>query len=115
MPDDRSICFKWLTYDFLQSRTICDATRISDGAYVTLKIVKASISRHEVEIATILSSQALATDSHNHCVSIYETLKIPDDDDETILVMPLLRAWNNPRLETVGEAVDLFGQLFEVC
>jgi len=61
-----------------------------------------------------MSSQAFAADPQNHCVPIYETLRMPDDDDKTILVMPLLRSWYNPRLQTVGEAVDLFGQLFEV-
>ena len=45
---------------------------------------------------------------------IYETLNNPDDEDETVLVMPLLRRWNDPYFETVGEAVDMFGQLFEV-
>ena len=61
-----------------------------------------------------MSSQAFTADPQNHCVPIYETLRMPDDDDKTILVMPLLRSWYNPRLQTVGEAVDLFGQLFEV-
>jgi hypothetical protein len=32
-----------------------------------------------------------------------------------ILVMPFLRDWGSPDLTTVGEAMDLFGQLFEVC
>jgi hypothetical protein len=72
-----------LVYEFFQ-----DATRISDGAYVTLKVVESSINGYEVEIATFLSSQA--TDRHNHCVPIYEMLKMPDDDDKTILVMPFL-------------------------
>jgi hypothetical protein len=39
---------------------------------------------------------------------------MPGNDDKTIIVMPFLRSWYNPRLQTVGEAVDLFGQLFEV-
>jgi len=96
-----------------RGRTIGDATRISDGTYVTFKIVKQSDHPHEDNIATFLSSKALAKDPHNHCVPIYETLKVPDDDDRIILVMPFLRSWDNPHLETVGEAVDLFGQLFE--
>jgi hypothetical protein len=59
----------------------------------------------EVEIATLLSSwQALAVDPLNHCVPIYETLKMPDDDDKTVLAMPFLRSWYNLRLQTVGEA-----------
>jgi len=96
-----------------RGRTIGDATRISDGTYVTLKVVTQSDNGYEVGIATFLSSEAFAKDPHNHCVPIYETLKVPDDDDMIILVMPFLRDWDSPHLETVGEAVDLFGQLFE--
>ena len=29
--------------------------------------------------------------------------------------MPLLRKFNTPKLETVGEAVEFFRQAFEVC
>jgi hypothetical protein len=39
---------------------------------------------------------------------------MPDDDDINVLVMPLLRDWNSPVLKTVGEAMAMFGQLFEV-
>jgi hypothetical protein len=48
-------------------------------------------------------------------VPIYEVLKVPGDDDKVIIVMPLLRRWDEPEFETVGEGVDLFRQLFEVC
>jgi hypothetical protein len=47
-------------------------------------------------------------------VPIYEFLKVPGDDDKVILVMPLLRGWDRPEFETVGEGVDFFRQLFEV-
>jgi hypothetical protein len=97
-----------------QGTRIIDATRISDGAYVTLKIVRSSDNGKEVGIANFLSSPELAADPHNHCVPIYETFKMPDDDDITVLVMPLLRDWRSPVLKTVGEAMDMFGQLFEV-
>lgn len=36
-------------------------------------------------------------------------------DDRVILVMPLLRWYDDPPFQTIGEAVDLFSQLFEVC
>ena len=46
---------------------------------------------------------------------IYEVLKVPLENDKVILVMPLLRSWDEPAFETVGEGVDFFQQLFEVC
>jgi hypothetical protein len=47
-------------------------------------------------------------------VPIYEVLKVPGEDDKVILVMPLLRGWDEPAFETVGEGIDFFQQLFEV-
>lgn len=93
---------------------ICDATRMSDGAYVALKIIRPAVHPHEVDIGTFLSSQNLAADPKNHCVPIYEVLRVPGDDEKIIIVMPLLRQWNSPNFETIGEAVDFFRQLFEV-
>jgi len=92
---------------------IIDATRLSDGTTVSLK--KVSLSRHpyEVEIGRFFSSEPLASDPRNHCVPIYDVLNVPDDDDICILVMPLLRANDSPRFQTVGEAVEFFRQLFE--
>ncbi|KIM75901.1 hypothetical protein PILCRDRAFT_658694 [Piloderma croceum F 1598] len=49
------------------------------------------INIHEVNIVTFLSSQALA-DPHNHCVPIHETLRMPDDDDKTVLAISSLRS-----------------------
>jgi len=46
-------------------------------------------------------------------VPIYEVLEVPGDSDAKVLVMPLLRAFDDPRLETVGEAVEFFRQVFE--
>jgi hypothetical protein len=87
---------------------------MSDGTYVTLKILKPSLHPYEVDIATALCSKQLASDPLNHCVPIYEVIKVPDDNDMVILVMPLLRDWRDPEFETVGEGVDFFRQLFEV-
>jgi hypothetical protein len=91
-----------------------DATRISDGAYVTLKSIKPSIHPYEAEIGTYLSSEPLASDPKNHCVPIYEVLEVPDVEDTILLVMPLLRRYDRPPLQTVGESVDFFQQIFEV-
>jgi hypothetical protein len=77
-----------------------DATRISDGASVALKSIKPSVHPYEVEIGTYLSSEPLASDPKNHCVPIYEVLDVPDVDDRVILVMPFLRRYNRPPLQT---------------
>ena len=91
-----------------------DATRISDGAYITLKSIKPSVHPYEAEIGTYLSSEPLASDPKNHCVPIYDVLQVPDVDDRIILVMPLLRKYNRPPMQTFGESVDFFQQVFEV-
>jgi serine/threonine protein kinase len=92
---------------------ICDATRISDGADVALRIINTRVHPHEVEVATFLSSKSLAADPNNHCIPIYEVLEVPDGDGKVIVVMPLLRQWDNPSFGTIGEAVDFFTQLFQ--
>ena len=93
---------------------MCDATRISDNSYVALKLVKVSVHPNEKAITEHFSSKPLSDDPKNHCIPLIESLVIPDDTDKIILVLPLLREWDLPRFETVGEGVDFFKQLFEV-
>jgi hypothetical protein len=100
---------------FQLSTTILDATRISDGTYVSLKSLSKSIHPYEADIGTYLTSRRLASDPANHCVPIIEVLNVPDVEDRIILVMPLLRKYDKPNFQTIGEAVDFFTQTFEVC
>ena len=91
-----------------------DATRISDNALVMMKRMNDTL---ENEIAMYFSTEPLASHPRNHCVPIYDVLHVPDptgDDDEIIIVMPLLRPFYNPRFKSVGEAVEFFRQIFEV-
>jgi serine/threonine protein kinase len=114
------VCFRYLlrlpglTLKVQLLGTISDATRISDGQQVSLKCIKPSRHPYEAEIGTFLSSQPLASDTKNHCVPIYDVLQVPDMDDRTILVMPLLRWYDDPPFQTVGETIDFFGQIFDV-
>ncbi len=39
---------------------------------------------------------------------------VPDEPDTTILVLPLLRACNDPKWQTVGEILSFIKQNFEV-
>jgi hypothetical protein len=109
------VCLSYCVLIFCQFASfLMDATRISDGASVALKSIKPSVHPYEVEIGTYLSSEPLASDPKNHCVPIYEVLDVPDVDDKVILVMPFLRRYNHPPLQTFGESVDFFQQIFEV-
>ncbi|KAF7316353.1 Protein kinase domain-containing protein [Mycena indigotica] len=92
---------------------IMDARRISDDKPVMLKAVVASKHPHEVEIATLFSSPALAGHPRNHCIPILETLQDPEDAGLQILVMPRLIRFLRPDFDTVGEVIDCFRQLFE--
>lgn len=91
-----------------------DATRISDGKIVMLKKLDPDYDPDEVDIGLLFSTEPLVSHPRNHCVPIYEVLEVPDYDGMRILVMPLLREFNDPAFRTVGEAVSCFHQVFEV-
>ncbi|TRM61240.1 kinase-like domain-containing protein [Schizophyllum amplum] len=99
---------KPLSYPFL-----LDATRISDGTVVMLKRVNKERHPMEVEITTMLSSPPFSSDPRNHCVPVFEVLQDPDDDKFQLMVLPLLRAYADPRFDTIGEAVDCFRQVIQ--
>jgi hypothetical protein len=108
---------------------VVDATRNLDDKQVFIKRVAADSS--ELSIAEYLK---VTRDPANHCVPILDihrpsTLsdsqrqKLHDIssefnsqefEDEAYIVMPLLRAVNNPPFETVNDVVDLVSQLLEV-
>lgn len=90
------------------------ATRKADGEMVALKRVKKSVHPCEGEIGLYFSAAPLASDPRNHCVPIYEVMDSPIDSDITILVMPFLRAFDDPSFRSVGEAVDFLTQILEV-
>ncbi|KAH7906825.1 hypothetical protein BJ138DRAFT_1071218 [Hygrophoropsis aurantiaca] len=96
----------WVTH-------ILDATRLSDNTFVTLKIISKSVHPYEVDIGQYFSSESVASDPANHCVPIYEVLEIPNEPDRVILVMPLLRLYDDPRFDTIGEVMECLRQLFE--
>ncbi|TFY55072.1 hypothetical protein EVG20_g9454 [Dentipellis fragilis] len=95
---------------------IMDATRDSDGAYVTLKmldLVRGRATMEEITINQYLSSEPLASDPHNRCAQALEVFKLPDEEQVYMMVMKSLRPFDNPVFATFGEAVAFFTQLFE--
>jgi len=97
----------------MQNWQIMDATRMSDDTIIAMKTVSTKTHPHEVEITQMFSVEPLASDARNHCVPVYEVLEVPDERDTVLIVMPLLRSYNDPPLQTVGEAVEYFRQVFE--
>jgi hypothetical protein len=91
-----------------------DATRMSDGQTVTLKRIVKYKHSDEVGIAKFFSSEPLASDPKNHCVPLLDVLEVPEYEGMVLLVMPILRPFNRPKIWTFGEAVEFLRQVFEV-
>ncbi|KAL1695117.1 hypothetical protein GGG16DRAFT_86843 [Schizophyllum commune] len=92
---------------------LLDAARISDGKVVMLKCISKTLHPHEASISALLSSPPLRLDPTNHCVPVYDVLHPPGHEDFVIIVMAFCRQFDNPRFDTVGEAVEFFRQVFE--
>jgi serine/threonine protein kinase len=100
-----------LMYDLKDAR-VPDAIRLSDGKFVALKIISKQRHPDEISIAAFMSS---LESPRNHCVPILDTIDMEGNEPETIIVMPLLRRFDTPRFDTLGEVVEFFRQIFEVC
>ncbi|KAH9937748.1 kinase-like domain-containing protein [Amylocystis lapponica] len=92
---------------------VVDAIRVSDGKVVMLKRTSRLTHPHEVEISQMFSSPELASEPRNHCVPVYDVIQTTDDENTSILVLPLLRGYNDPSLYTVGEVIEFLHQIFE--
>lgn len=97
----------------LQYPRIIDAIRIEDGTEVILKKVDKSLYPYEADIMSQLSSGALGSDRHNHSAPLFALLGVPDSPNLILLVMPVLRPFDNPRFDTFGEVVEYLRQIFE--
>lgn len=91
---------------------LIDATRISDGRKVILKVVGRGDS--EVEIIRYLSQDSFLSDERNHCVPLLEVLDT-GKGDSVFLVMPLLRGFDDPEFISLDDAVEFVQQTLEVC
>ena len=81
---------------------------------MVLKRVARSLHPQEIPIGQFLCSAPLSFDPRNHCCPVLDVLDDPHDGDLQLLVMPLLRRYNSPKMHTIGEAVSFFQQAFEV-
>ena len=81
---------------------------------VLLKLISINEHPEEIAVGQFLSSPPLSDDPRNHCCPVLDVLQDPLDPTARIIVMPLLRAFDDPKFITVGEAVECFRQAFEV-
>ncbi|KAJ7771446.1 hypothetical protein B0H16DRAFT_1513580 [Mycena metata] len=67
----------------------------------------------ETDIGLYFSTSPQAAHPRNHCIPIYEVLRVPDDAHSEIVVMPALQKIASPRFDTFGELVEFLRQIFE--
>ena len=95
-----------------------DAVRVKDGLQVMFKRVLPEDGPYELSISQLFSSEELATDRRNHCVTLLDVIELEDSQPEAdlheLMVFPLLRPFNRPHFQTFGEFVAFFTQLCEV-
>ncbi|KIJ27333.1 hypothetical protein M422DRAFT_191169, partial [Sphaerobolus stellatus SS14] len=103
----------WDIDDFLFNprSSLIDAVRIADDFKVVLKLVETR--REEIPIARYLSSASLRADSRNRTVPILDVIPLPDTDDKALLVMPLLRHFEDPPFSYLCEVVEAVRQLLQ--
>ena len=90
------------------------AIRISDGRVVVLKQIWMEQTPTEAEITRYFSNEDIASDPENHSVPLYEVLQSPIYKVE-FLVLPCLMRIHEIKFTTIGEVVECFRQIFEVC
>ncbi|KDQ07575.1 hypothetical protein BOTBODRAFT_38661 [Botryobasidium botryosum FD-172 SS1] len=91
---------------------VMDATRMSDGRVVILKRIKKALYETEIEISHYLSQEAFLSDPRNHCAPLLDIL-YPEASEIAFLVLPLLRHFKNPKMQSRQDAVDFVGQTLE--
>ena len=89
-----------------------DATRISDGRPVMLKLLVPTEGPHELRINRLVSSEPLRSDPRNHCAPLLDVIELPNEPQ--IMVHARLRPFDDPPMQTYGEFVAFFRQLCEV-
>ncbi|KIJ27339.1 hypothetical protein M422DRAFT_236142 [Sphaerobolus stellatus SS14] len=98
-------------YLFNPLSRLIDAVRIADNSKVVLKRVETS--RQEIPIARYLSSDSLRSDARNRTVPVLDVIPLPDTDENALLVMPLLRHFENPPFSYLCEVLEALGQLLQ--
>ncbi|KAH9970468.1 hypothetical protein BJV74DRAFT_259645 [Russula compacta] len=95
------------------TRAVMDATRSQDDRPVMLKRVFPEEGPHELAITLQFSFPRLAEDPRNHCVPLLDVIELDGPGSHKLMVFPLLRPFNRPQFQTIGEFVAFFTQICE--
>jgi hypothetical protein len=90
-----------------------DAIRVRDNLHVMLKKVLPEEGPHELRINKLFSSLELAAMPHNHCAPLLDVIELQRPEPQTLMVFPLLRPFNQLKIQTFGEFVTFFTQICE--
>ncbi|KIY65069.1 hypothetical protein CYLTODRAFT_75484 [Cylindrobasidium torrendii FP15055 ss-10] len=93
---------------FKPRASLIGLTRTTDNAQVMAKHVQ------DCEEAMVRHVARLPESPRNHCTPILDLIATPDNEDGSIMVMPLFLPAHQPIFETVGELLEFFRQMFEV-
>jgi hypothetical protein len=91
-----------------------DAIRVRDNLQVMLKKVLPGEGPHELRINKLFSSTELATMPDNHCAPLLDIIELQNPEPHKLMVFPLLRPFNQPKIQTFGEFVAFFTQICQV-
>ena len=89
-----------------------DAVQLEDNRTVIIK--RTQKAKREGETAAFFSTPERLRSPRNHCVPIYDCISDTIDPEIEFLVMPLLRSFDDPPFEAVGEVLDFVKQTLEV-
>ena len=95
-------------------RATMDAIRVRDNVQVMLKKVLPQEGPHELRINKLFSSPELATMPDNHCAPLLDIIELQNPKPQKLMVFPLLRPFNQPKIQTFGEFVAFFTQICQV-
>ncbi|KAJ6569075.1 hypothetical protein B0H19DRAFT_1256748 [Mycena capillaripes] len=87
---------------------VLDATRISDGSQVVLKMLR--MDSLELFLAQFLTEHPGAD---KHVIPVLEVVQLPADLDRAFMVMPRMRQSHDPAFKTVGEVGQFVLQVLE--
>ncbi|TEB15506.1 hypothetical protein FA13DRAFT_1747516 [Coprinellus micaceus] len=91
---------------------LIDAIREVDDSYVILKRISRKDSPEEVNIFQYFTQEPQRSDPRNHVADLLEVLHPPDEEND-IIVLPVLRPYDSPEFDTVGEGLDFIRQTFQ--
>jgi hypothetical protein len=91
-----------------------DASRVRDNLQVMLKKVLPKEGPHELRINKLYSSPELTAMPDNHCAPLLDIIELQNPEPQKLMVFPLLRPFNQPKIQTFGEFVAFFTQICQV-